>query len=115
MKRRADEDFAKAERAFRTVVPSYKGSIRSWLLKLRLHFDDHLGQEILRVSKDPNLRCLECGWKYNFQLISQCPICRSERSRMFLDDDPFSNPFAIVFYTLISFAIFAFGLSLWDH
>jgi hypothetical protein len=92
-----------------------QGSISSWLLKFRLHFDNRSGEEILRVSKEPNLRCLDCGWKYNFQLILRCPICRSERSRMFLDDDPFSNPFSIVIYTLIAFAIFAFGLSLWAH
>jgi hypothetical protein len=35
---------------------------------------------IQTLSKDANVRCLDCGWKYNFQSITQCPICTSERT-----------------------------------
>jgi hypothetical protein len=37
-------------------------------------------EELKKVSKNPNLRCLQCGWKYNFKEISICPICSSDRS-----------------------------------
>ena len=36
--------------------------------------------ELQALSKGANVRCLDCGWKYNFQSTTQCPICNSERT-----------------------------------
>jgi DNA-directed RNA polymerase subunit RPC12/RpoP len=83
---------SKAFKKTALVVPSYKGAIKSTFKRIYLHLTPRKSEEIMRVSKDPNLRCLECGWKYNLDRISACPICGSDRSRLFLDDDPFMNP-----------------------
>lgn len=37
-------------------------------------------KEIAVLSSYANVRCLDCGWKYNFQSTTQCPICNSERT-----------------------------------
>lgn len=113
MARRADEDFAKAERAFRTVVPSYKGNIRSKLKRLRYKLNSDLAPEVMHVSTDPTVRCLECGWKYSIQKIDQCPVCLSDRTRVLDDEDPFSNPVAIILYPALGFlfwSIFIFSV-----
>ena len=37
-------------------------------------------QKFKALSKGANVRCLDCGWKYNFQSTTHCPICTSERT-----------------------------------
>ena len=83
---------AKAFRNTVLVVPSYKGAVRSTFKLTYFKLKRSQYSEILKVSKEPNLRCLDCGWKYNLDRISYCPSCKSDRSRLFLDDDPFMNP-----------------------
>ena len=110
MARRADEDFGKFERAFRTVAPSYKGNIKSKLRRFVYHLDANAHYEVLQVSKVPSVRCLDCGWKYNIQATDQCPICQSDRARLLANEDPFSNPVAIFAYPLVGFAFWALFL-----
>ena len=110
MARRADEDFGRFERAFRTVAPSYKGNLKSKLRKFIYFLNAKEHSEVLRVSKEPSVRCLDCGWKYNIQLADQCPICQSDRTRLLANEDPFSNPVAIFAYPLIGFAFWSIFL-----
>jgi predicted Zn-ribbon and HTH transcriptional regulator len=109
-RRRADEDFGKYEKAFRTVSPSYKGAFRSWLKRISFLIRISDGSEIMKVSRDPTVRCLECGWRYEFNLATKCPVCSSDRARLLTAEDPYSKPWNIVFYTLISIAIWAYGI-----
>lgn len=107
MVRRADEDFGRFERAFRTVAPSYKGNIRSKFKRFKLKRNPELAPQVMAVSENPSVRCLDCGWKYNVQLTDQCPVCLSDRSRLLANEDPFSNPVAIFAYPLLGFAFWA--------
>jgi hypothetical protein len=109
-RRRADEDFGKYERAFRTVSPSYKGAFRSWLRRISFHIRIKDGREIMSVSAHPTVRCLECGWRYAFTLSSHCPVCRSDRARLLIVEDPYSKPWNLVFYTSLAIAIWACGI-----
>jgi predicted Zn-ribbon and HTH transcriptional regulator len=110
MARRADEDFGKVERAFRTVVPSYKGNIRSKMRKLHFKLNPDLGRAIMELSIDPTVRCLSCGWKYSIQKTDQCPICKSDRTRVLDSEDPYSNPVSIFLYPLLGFLFWAIFL-----
>ena len=110
LRRRADEDFGKYERAFRTVSPSYKGAFRSWLKRIAYVIRIKDGRVVMSVSVDPSVRCLECGWRYAFNLSSNCPVCSSDRSRLLIAEDPYSKPWNIVFYTSLSIAIWACGI-----
>ena len=107
MARRADEDFGRFERAFRTVAPSYKGNIRSKFKRFKLKRNPELSPQVMAVSENPSVRCLDCGWKYNIQLTDLCPICNSDRTRLLANEDPFSNPVAIFAYPLAGFALWA--------
>lgn len=113
MRLRADEEFGKVERAFRTVAPSYKGNIRSKLKRLHYKLNPGLAPDIMVASSEPTVRCLECGWKYSIQKIDQCPVCQSDRTRVLDNEDPFSNPVAIILYPALGFlfwSIFLFSV-----
>lgn len=43
--------------------------------KLALHREDFQIH-----SKQANVRCIDCGWKYNFHSINQCPVCTSDKT-----------------------------------
>jgi len=43
-------------------------------------------------SKDPSVRCTVCGWKYNFQLVTECPACCCNKARDLSNEDPIANP-----------------------
>ena len=109
-RRRADEDFGRFERAFRTVSPSYKGAIRSWLRRMSYRIGIKDGRDVMRVSRDPTVRCLGCGWKYEFNSSSLCPVCSSDRSRLLVNEDPYSKPWNLLFYTCLGFALWAWGI-----
>ena len=36
--------------------------------------------ELKLYSKNSNTRCLDCGWKYNFNMSTCCPACQSEKA-----------------------------------
>lgn len=36
--------------------------------------------ELRSFSQSPNVRCIDCGWKYNFDKSSHCPLCSSEKT-----------------------------------
>lgn len=36
--------------------------------------------ELRALSRRANVRCIDCGWKYNFLSINQCPVCASDRT-----------------------------------
>ena len=107
---RADEEFGKVERAFRTVVPSYKGNIRSKLKRLRYRLNPELAPEVMLVSIKPTVRCLGCGWKYSIQKTDDCPICHSDSTRVLDSEDPYSNPVSIILYPLLGFLFWSIVL-----
>lgn len=37
-------------------------------------------EELRAHSKQANVRCMECGWKYNFHSTTQCPVCASDKT-----------------------------------
>lgn len=61
------------------------------------------GREVESLSKNANVRCLDCGWKYNFTLTPNCPVCASERTYL-LSNGTFLNS---IFTIALVFAIFA--------
>lgn len=103
MARRADDDFGTYERAFRTLVPSYKGNLRSKMRRFGFKIFPTSNSNVMEVSRDPTVRCLECGWKYSIQSSDECPICRSDRTRILENEDPYSNPVSIILYPLLGF------------
>jgi hypothetical protein len=88
-------------------VPSYKGNIRSKIRRLHFKLIPELGREIMAVSIEPTVRCLDCGWKYNIQKAEQCPVCKKDRTRVLDNEDPYSNPVSIVIYPLLGFLFWA--------
>jgi hypothetical protein len=63
--------------------------------------------ELRAVSKDANTRCLNCGWKYNFQHSESCPICQSEKAYLLA-----RGTFLYDLLTIIVVAIAMFSLVL---
>ena len=51
--------------------------------------------EFQALSKGANVRCLDCGWKYNFQSTTQCPICTSERTYLLSNGSFFTSVLTI--------------------
>lgn len=98
----------------RLVVPSYRGSFRNKLVKIKI-FVGLLPESISEVSKKPNLRCLSCGWKYNFSAIDRCPLCGVDKSRELDKEDPFLNPFNWILAGILTFAIIRFGFYVYDN
>ena len=47
---------------------------------LKYFYDKKKFTEIQVVSRKANVRCIDCGWKYNFDKTSACPVCESERT-----------------------------------
>jgi hypothetical protein len=65
--------------------------------------------ELRAVSKDANTKCLNCGWKYNFQRTESCPICHSEKAYLlargtFLYDFLTISVVAIAMFSLVLLA-----------
>ena len=59
-------------------------------------------EKLLELSKGANVRCLDCGWKYNLHSITQCPLCTSERTYLL------SNGSFLASIATISFIVTAF-------
>ena len=59
-----------------------------WKLKYR----NELSEEFKAAIKNPTLRCVDCGCKYNFQVSINCPKCNSEKSYNLDLEDPFTDP-----------------------
>jgi hypothetical protein len=59
-----------------------------WKLKNR----KELSEEFKAAIKNPTLRCVDCGCKYNFQVSIICPKCNSEKSYNLELEDPFTDP-----------------------
>jgi hypothetical protein len=53
---------------------------KTLLIKTKIRKIDNFPEVVTTLSRDANVRCLDCGWKYNFQSSTQCPICNSERT-----------------------------------
>ena len=98
------KDFQRLLSNNRLLVPSYKGAFRNFPKVLKLKFGK-MPDEIKLASDSPNLRCLNCGWKYNFKFSTTCPLCRSDRSRLLEADDPFMNPINWLIAGFIAFAL----------
>lgn len=58
--------------------------------------------EVKSVSKESNVRCLDCGWKYNFNQANNCPNCLSEKTYL-LSNGSFFSGFLV---SLTSFSVF---------
>jgi hypothetical protein len=52
----------------------------SFLRKIRFKKPANPREELRSHSKGANVRCLDCGWKYNFHSAAQCPVCASDRT-----------------------------------
>ena len=50
------------------------------LIKMNFRQSSMPRKVVLVRSKGANVRCLDCGWKYNFLSINQCPVCASDRT-----------------------------------
>jgi hypothetical protein len=75
-----------------------------WKLKNQKDFSP----EFTAALEDANLRCLDCGCKYNFQKITQCPRCNSDKSSILGDEDPWTDP--VIYLTIGALTILAFAL-----
>lgn len=53
---------------------------RVFLIKTLVKKTDVPRAEFQALSKGANVRCLDCGWKYNFQSTTHCPVCTSDRT-----------------------------------
>ena len=73
---RKDAEFSSSRMQITTVG----NLLRIVLIKLGQRKTEKTRKEIAALSSDANVRCLDCGWKYNFQSTTQCPICTSERT-----------------------------------
>jgi hypothetical protein len=62
--------------------------------ELNKNSEVHLA-EFQALSKGANVRCLDCGWKYNFQSTTQCPICNSERTYLLSNGTFFAGALTI--------------------
>lgn len=66
---------------------------------------------ILSTSKNANVRCVDCGWKYNFQRVSLCPICFGERTYL-LSDGIVLNSLVILVGAVMGICALAVSLSI---
>jgi len=66
-----------------------------------------LTEEFKAAIKNPALRCVDCGCKYNFQISIKCPKCNSEKSYNLDLEDPFTDPAIRVVVGLITIAVVA--------
>jgi hypothetical protein len=74
-----------------------------WKLKNR----KTLSLEFLTAIEKPNLRCLSCGCKYNFQKSVNCPKCKSDKSFSLDNETLFTDPVAHIVVGLISIIVLA--------
>jgi len=76
------------------------------VLKFRLfsRWSEPSRKAILKFSKKANVRCLDCGWKYDFTKISHCPICSSEKAYLLINGGFFSG-FVVVSVMLTIFSL----------
>lgn len=109
MNRYQDDDLAKIGRLMRITPPSYKGAIRNFFKRIYIRIRKDSFQDLLYKSFDSNLRCLQCGWLYNLDRTSECPICGSDRSRLYKNDDPFLNPGYWLVALLITTVFYIWG------
>jgi len=56
----------------------------------------HFTAEMKLALTKPTLRCLECGCKYNFSVVQNCPRCQSDKSSLLENDSFFSDPIVLV-------------------
>lgn len=54
--------------------------VATFFVKVKIMKSATTKEVLPESSKRANVRCIECGWKYNFQATSQCPICASDKT-----------------------------------
>ncbi len=69
--------------------------LKNFLIKARIKATPGSREEIMALSRKANVRCLECGWKYNLQFTNQCPICASERTYLLNNGTFFTSALTI--------------------
>lgn len=81
---RSDGDFLELKKSFRKREKIYITPIRHlyevFSIKVLQKKVDIPRAELRTHSKQANVRCIDCGWKYNFHSINQCPVCTSDKT-----------------------------------
>jgi hypothetical protein len=86
----SDYDFNMGHRTTLHITP-LKQVLRNLVIKLTRKGTDIPYKHISDASAHPNVRCLECGWRYDFKKSSGCPICTSERTYLLSNGTLFSG------------------------
>jgi hypothetical protein len=79
----------------------YHGSIRNIPKFIKLKFAREPFSEFVINSKEPTARCIDCGWKYNFQKTLTCPSCSSQSTIPLSAEDPLGSPITWIISILV--------------
>ncbi|MFM1974895.1 MAG: hypothetical protein RL524_882 [Actinomycetota bacterium] len=66
-------------------------------------------KEYQALSKGANVRCLDCGWKYNVNSTTQCPICTSERTYLLSNGTFFTGALTIALIVITFCGLLTFA------
>ena len=83
---------ARANMAWINMTPITPRAHRFTYLKWKIMNRKELTEDFKAAIENPTLRCLDCGCKYDFQKIINCPRCKSEKSYPLEKEDPWSDP-----------------------
>lgn len=64
----------------RIYITPFRHLLRSFSIKVLNKEVDLPRKELRARSRRANVRCIACGWKYNFHSAAQCPVCASDRT-----------------------------------
>jgi Zn finger protein HypA/HybF involved in hydrogenase expression len=73
------------------------------LIKMNFRQSSMPRKVVLVRSEGANVRCLDCGWKYNFHTTTQCPICSSDKTYL-LSNGSFFASVATIVITIAAFS-----------
>jgi hypothetical protein len=82
-------------------IAVYHGSIRNLPKFIRLKFATDPSSDFVINSKKPTARCIDCGWKFNFQKTVACPSCSGQHTIPLSDEDPLGNPITWITFILV--------------
>ena len=64
----------------RIYITPFRHLLRNFSIKVLIKEVDLPRKELRAHSRRANVRCIACGWKYNFYSAAQCPVCASDRT-----------------------------------
>jgi ribosomal protein S27E len=79
----------------RMKITSVGNFLKVLLIKMGKRKTIKSRKEIAALSSYANVRCLDCGWKYNVNSTTQCPICTSERTYLLSNGTFFASALTI--------------------